>query len=364
MTKVLVVDDSALARKLLIGIFAAEGDFEVASARNGHEALEMARSFAPDVITLDIRMPDMDGLAFLDRLMVENPRPVVMVSSLTAAGAAATLEAMRLGAVDFVAKPSGAISLDINRMAPLLVGKVRAASRARIQNSLRLVERVRQRIGNLRPVAAPGVQRPTTAHVPAVRHAAGAGLGLVLIGTSTGGPPALEMVLGGLPGDLPWPVLVAQHMPASFTGALARRLAGLCALDVVEVARPTPLLAGRIYIARGDADMVVSRRPGGLVVVAAPGLPDYPWHPSVERMVTSAMEHIDARRLVGVLMTGMGRDGVDAMTRLRAAGGRTIAESEATAVVWGMPGELVRAGGAEVVVDVNEIANRLNEMVV
>ncbi|WP_040846058.1 CheB methylesterase domain-containing protein, partial [Nitrospirillum viridazoti] len=157
--------------------------------------------------------------------------------------------------------------------------------------------------------------------------------------------------------------LVAQHMPATFTGPLARRLDRLCALTVQEVARPTPLAPGNVYIGRGDADLVLSRRPSGLVALPTPAKEEYRWHPSVDRLVDSALSLVEPWRLVGVLMTGMGYDGAAAMTRLRNDGGRTIAESEESAVVWGMPGELVKAGGADVVAPLEEISGRLVRMV-
>jgi two-component system chemotaxis response regulator CheB len=156
--------------------------------------------------------------------------------------------------------------------------------------------------------------------------------------------------------------MVAQHMPASFTGPLARRLDTLCALEVTEVARPMPLSRGNVYIGKGDADIILGIRPSGPVVLAAPSLPEHRWHPSVDRMVESALQHVPPEKLIGVLMTGMGSDGATAMTKLRAAGGRTIAEAEETAVVWGMPGELVRQGGAEFVAPLNKIADRLMDM--
>ncbi len=357
MIKVLVVDDSALVRKLFNQVFSAEPDFEVEVARDGVEALEKLISFAPDVVTLDIHMPQMDGLACLDRIMVERPCPVVMVSSLTAEGADVTLEALRLGAVDFVAKPAGAVSLRMDALAPELVGKVRSAAGAKLRSSLRLKERVKHRIGG-------GVARPVrvkpAALEPATERATGDGL--VLVGTSTGGPPALEALLTALPADFPWPVLVAQHMPASFTGALARRLDKLCALSVVEVSRPVLIELGFVYIGRGDADLIVSRRPAGLTVMAAPALPGYPWHPSADRLVRTAMENLPASQLIGVLMTGMGDDGAQAMTQLHTEGGRTIAEAEETAVVWGMPGELVKAGGADFVTPLQAIAEQLQKL--
>jgi two-component system, chemotaxis family, protein-glutamate methylesterase/glutaminase len=283
----------------------------------------------------------------------------VMISSLTAEGAEATLEAMDLGAVDFIAKPSGAVSLEIDRLRPMLVEKVRAAANARIRPTLRLRERIRHQFRGAGVVTRPA--RPLRTH--AIKTKAGRPEGLVLIGTSTGGPAALDIVLPQLPADFPWPVLVAQHMPANFTGPFAKRLDRQCALEVVEAIRPMPLQAGTIYIGRGDADVVVAPRAGGPIAMPVPARRDYPWHPSVERMVASALEHYDATALVGVLMTGMGRDGADAMTLLHTQGGRTIAEAESTAVVWGMPGELVRNGGAEFVRPVDDIAGTIVELV-
>ena len=348
MIKVLVVDDSALVRKLFGQVLTAHGDFELQFARNGLEALAQLETFGPDVVTLDVQMPEMNGLECLDRIMVQRPCPVVMVSSITVEGAEATLDALRLGAVDFVAKPAGAVSLRIDEFAPSFVAKIRAAATAKVPKSRRLAERIRRATGSSvsdAPVEAAG------------------GEGLVLVGTSTGGPPALEALLVPLPATFPWPILVAQHMPASFTGPLAKRLDGICALTVVEVGKPTVVQPGCVYIGRGDADIVVSKRPGGLVVMAAPAQRDYPWHPSTDRLVRSALEHLPAGQLIGVLMTGMGDDGAQAMTELRSRGGATIAEAEETAIVWGMPGELVRAGGASRVLPLPKIAMRLRQMV-
>jgi two-component system chemotaxis response regulator CheB len=358
--RILVVDDSALVRKLFGRVLAEEPDFEVEFARNGVEALEKLESFKPDVITLDVQMPQMDGLQCLDRIMVQRPCPVVMVSSVTAEGADATLDALRLGAVDFVSKPAGAVSLRIDEFAPTLKEKVRAAAAAKLPSTRRLRERVQFKVSGAAP-ARPRRAPVESAEIAKVETTHGEGI--VLVGTSTGGPPALEALLVPLPALFPWPILVAQHMPAGFTGPLAKRLNGICELNVVEADRPMVIQAGCVYIGRGDADIVVSKRPSGLVVMAAPARANYPWHPSTDRLVRSAMEHLPSSQLIGVLMTGMGNDGAAAMTDLRAGGGATIAEAEETAVVWGMPGELVRANGATYVLPLSKIAQRLQEMV-
>jgi two-component system, chemotaxis family, protein-glutamate methylesterase/glutaminase len=352
--KILVVDDSALVRKLIGQAFSTQTDFEVQFARNGREALAAIASSPPDVVTLDVHMPEMDGLACLDRIMIETPCPVVMVSSTTAAGADATLEALRLGAVDFVAKPTGAVSLRFDDVARSLIEKVRAAAGARLKTSLRLRERVRFRMGESGRATPSSVRKAK----PASK-----GDGLVLVGTSTGGPPALEALLTGLPASFPWPIVVAQHMPATFTGPLARRLNGIGRLHVQEIRDPTALKPGNVYIGRGDADVIISRRGAGLVAMAAPAQADYPWHPSTDRLVRTALNHMAPNQLIGVLMTGMGNDGAEAMTMIHQGGGKTIAEAEETAVVWGMPGELVKANGADYVVPLDKIASQLKKLV-
>ncbi|WP_157220866.1 chemotaxis-specific protein-glutamate methyltransferase CheB [Flavisphingomonas formosensis] len=351
MTRLLIVDDSPLMRKLLAGIFSDAGDFEVAVARSAAEALQQLSVFLPDVITLDIHMPGMDGLDCLDRIMVEHPCPVVMVSALTEEGATETLEALALGAVDFIAKPRGPISLGMDDITDVLIAKVRAASHARLPRTKRLTERVRLQAGQ-RKFAAP---KPVA---KSLRRRSGRRLvdiGAVVIGVSTGGPPALDRLLGTLPHDFPWPVLIAQHMPASFTGPLARRLDRGCALPVSEVTAPAVLTPGHIYVGRGDADLIVSKRGSApMVMPAPPG--NYLWHPSVERLVTSAADVLGPERLVGVLMTGMGTDGAQALAQVRAQGGHVVAQDEDSAVVWGMPGALVASDGADCVLPLDDIA--------
>ncbi|MES2626144.1 MAG: chemotaxis-specific protein-glutamate methyltransferase CheB [Pseudomonadota bacterium] len=358
MIRVLVVDDSALVRKLFGRVLTDAREFEVMFARNGLEALEQLEVFRPDVITLDINMPQMNGLECLDRIMILRPCPVIMVSTLTAEGAEETLNALRLGAVDFVAKPSGAVSLHIDSFTPTFLDKIRSAATAKLPASRRLRERVQLKTAGVLTRAE--VSKAELSEIQAEPLAKDS---FVLVGTSTGGPPALEALLVTLPANFPWPIVVAQHMPASFTGSLAKRLDGICALNVVEVSKPMLMQPGCVYIGRGDADVVISRRPAGLIVMATPARSNYLWHPSVDRLVRSAMEHVPACQLIGILMTGMGNDGAIAMTELRSKGGKTIAEAEETAIVWGMPGELVKAGGADWVVPLPKIAGQLQKLV-
>jgi len=363
--KVLVVDDSALMRRVLANILKSQGDFEVAIARDGVEGLAKVHEFQPDVMTLDVHMPNMDGLTCLNRVMVERPTRVIMVSSLTEEGADETFEAMQLGAVDFIPKPDGAVSLAIDDLAPVLIEKIRSACKQRLRTTRGLAERVRMRAAQGQATATVrGGERKATTFPPSPSpslHKAGPVDGIVLVGASTGGPPALDALLSPLAADFPWPIVIAQHMPASFTGPLARRLDRLCALSVREVVQPEPLIAGHAYIGKGDADIIVVTRREQPLVTAAPPLAEHRWHPSVDRLVTTAMQQLGPQRLIGVLLTGMGNDGATAMAQLRSEGGRTIAESEDTAVVWGMPGELVKSGGAELVASVDKIASHLSE---
>ena len=355
MTRVLVVDDSALMRRLLRRLF-TEAGFETAFAADGEEALAQLRVFEPDVVTLDVNMPRMGGLECLDRIMLERPTPVVMLSSLTAADADEAVEALSLGAVDVLQKPSGPLSLGIDTLGPALVDSIRAAEGARIRRTRRLAERIRTLSGSAPPQPR---QKPRRAGAAVAATRSGSQTSLVLVGCSTGGPPALDALLAPLPAAFACPIVIAQHMPAAFTGPLAKRLDGICRLRVREVTEPTLLEPGYVYVARGDADVVVTARTHGLTAAPVGASPAYGWHPSVDRLVESALAAAPAAELVGVLMTGMGRDGAVAMAALRAGGGWTLAEAEETAVVWGMPGELVRCGGASEVAPLDDLAARL-----
>lgn len=343
--KVLVVDDSALMRRQLARILGESGEWEVHTARDGAHALELIAELDPAVVTLDVHMPVMDGLDCLSRIMAESPRPVVMVSSITEQGALATLEALELGAVDYLQKPDGTVTADMERVRQDLLARVRGAASARLDAMAS--GDVGASAEETRPAEAETASGPRSAS------------GVVLLGISTGGPRTLESVLPRLPADFPWPVVISQHMPASFTRVFAERMDGHCALKVCEVRSPTPLERGHIYIGRGDADVVLSRRGGRMMVMSVPADERAFWHPSVDRLVESAMEVLSCEELVGVLMTGMGDDGAAAMKRLHDGGGLTIAESEESSVVWGMPAALVQIGGASRVLSKGHVAGQL-----
>jgi two-component system chemotaxis response regulator CheB len=350
MIKLLIVDDSALMRRQLSALFDAEPDFEIRLARNGREAVSENRAFLPDVITLDINMPEMDGLTALSLIMADRPVPVVMISSLTEKGALATFEALNLGAVDYVVKPGGTISLSIDSIREMVISKVRIAAKARLKS-------VRPPASEPVAVAPPLPVR--VAREPVARRVAGSA-GVVVIGVSTGGPRTLELILPKLAANFPWPVLVAQHMPASFTLSFAARMNGMCPLNVVEANRPMTLEPGTIYIGKGGADMQVVQRAGKLSVLARPESAEFLWHPSVELLGRSVLEHVPAVNIMGVMLTGMGCDGADAFTAIKKRGGRTIAESEDSCVVFGMPAELIKQGGASVTLHAEKIAAQIN----
>jgi two-component system chemotaxis response regulator CheB len=262
-----------------------------------------------------------------------------------------------MGAVDFVTKPGGTVSLNIKQVAGELVAKVRSAGRHA------KIKRLRRRSAGplLQPRPGPPTARVAKAAKPVAARPGAAKL--VMIGVSTGGPSTLENILPLLPPDFPTPVLVAQHMPSNFTRLFAERLDGLCHLRVQEVQHRARLEPGNIYIAQGDADVEVSNLGVGLVATTVAESDTYLWHPSVDRMVKSAMACVRPELLVGVLLTGMGNDGAENLTEAHARGAHTIAESEDTAIIFGMPAELIAKGGAEVVLPNGTIAQQLIDWV-
>lgn len=350
--RALLADDSALMRREIKKILESDGDIEVvAMARDGQEAVDATRELAPDVVALDINMPVMDGLTALQYIMMESPRPVVMISSLTQEGALTTYEALELGAVDFVGKPAGTISRNIDQVAREIVGKIRAAAQA---NSSRLgLSRRRRAAAKAQPAAKPAVAKTGRTSDK-----------IVVIGLSTGGPKTIMEVLPLLPADFGVPVIVVQHMPGHFTPTFAQRIDANCAFPFKEAAAGDVIEAGRGYLAPGDRHMTLAPRGAGKpgCMVRLSDTPADALHkPSVDVTMQSVLECY-GQSVIGVLMTGMGADGARAMASIRQAGGRTIAESEETAVVYGMPAEAVRLGGAEFVLPAHDIANKIIQL--
>ncbi|MEK9711503.1 MAG: chemotaxis-specific protein-glutamate methyltransferase CheB [Thalassolituus sp.] len=357
MLKILIVDDSALMRRHLTQLFEAEGGFIIHHARNGNEAIVENREFKPDVVTLDINMPELDGISALSLIMAERPVPVIMVSSLTTKGALATFEALNLGAVDFVAKPGGTISMSVDDIATTLIDKVKAAAKARLRGS----QSTKQASAPLKK-AIPTPARPQ-APAPAPGKKNGKAIGLrdkvVIIGVSTGGPRTLEDILPALPASLNAAIVVAQHMPASFTASLANRLDRACKVKVQEVSKATPLETGTVYIGRGSADITLVKRNNQLYAQMKPEDSEFLWHPSVELLGRSALRNCAPDKVLAIMLTGMGHDGSKAFSELHRRGAPTIAESEETAIVFGMPQELINLNGAGKVLPAQAIANEI-----
>ena len=369
MIKILVVDDSAFMRKVLSDLFKSQPDFEVVDiGRNGAEAVEKVKQHSPDVVTLDVEMPVMDGLTALEQIMAVKPTPVVMVSSLTKAGADATIKALSLGAVDFVAKSAGSISR-IDEIEKDLLQKCREA--AGVSGN-----RLRATVAAVKPVILPERTAPAAPEKPLIVEKvltvdkaapsltrttsvssviSGVDDWIVAIGTSTGGPRALQEVLTRLPGNLPCPTVIVQHMPPGFTKSLAERLNTLSELTVKEAADNDKLVAGTVYIAPGDFHLTLRRETSGTYVKlnkdpAIGGL-----RPAVDPMMVSVAETYGTKA-VGVILTGMGHDGAKGMKAIKRLQGRTIAEDQSTSVVFGMPKAAIEAGVVDSILPLQQVA--------
>jgi two-component system, chemotaxis family, protein-glutamate methylesterase/glutaminase len=335
-TKVLIVDDSQLIREVLSHALAREGDIEVVgTAADPIEAREKIKSLAPDVVTLDIEMPNMNGLAFLERLMRLHPLPVVMVSTLTTKGASETLLALELGAVDFVAKPDAALGGGLDAFGENLRQKVRAAAHSDVRSR---------------------AMRAVTPDVP-LRTAAGPAGALIALGASTGGVEAIRVVLGALPPDCP-PVLIAQHMPPGFTTRFAARLDELCQVTVREAVDREPLQPGRAYVAPGDRHLRVERSSGQLKCRVTQDEAQSGHRPSVDVLFESVAKQVGPLA-VGAILTGMGRDGARGLKLMREAGAFTVGQSPASALVYGMPRVAFEEGAVVEQVGIEAVAGRL-----
>ncbi|AGX87819.1 protein-glutamate methylesterase/protein-glutamine glutaminase [Candidatus Symbiobacter mobilis] len=346
-TRVVVVDDSALVRRLLAEIINRQPDMECVGAANDPLiAREMIRELDPDVITLDIEMPRMDGIDFLGRLMRLRPTPVVMISTLTERGADVTMRALELGAVDFVSKPRIGIVDGLNELATEIVDKVRIAAAARIK----------------RTVAAPAPTQ-ASATAPAQPTAGSALTGrvftekLIAIGASTGGTEAIKEVLVPMPANAP-AIVITQHMPAGFTTSFAARLNGLCQIAVQEAVDGERILPGHAYIAPGGKQFSITRSGANYVAVVEDGALVNRHKPSVEVLFRSVAQVV-GRNAFGVMLTGMGNDGAKAMREMKDAGSYNYAQDESTCVVFGMPKEAIAHGAADEVLPLTQIAPAL-----
>ncbi|MFM1990319.1 MAG: hypothetical protein RJA99_3276 [Pseudomonadota bacterium] len=357
--RVVVVDDSALIRSLLSSLINAQPDMEcIGAANDPYMAREMIRNLNPDVITLDVEMPRMDGLDFLEKLMRLRPMPVVMVSTLTERGADTTLRALELGAVDFVAKPRIGIAQGLQEMAAEISDKLRTAARARIARRTAAPpappsSAPRAAGGALQ--SAPGAP-PLVKPVPTTYSRASTEK-IVAIGSSTGGTEALREVLTQLPADFP-AVLVTQHMPPGFTKSFADRLNSLCRMHVKEAEHGERVLPGHVYIAPGGRHMALVRSGANYMVEIEDGPPVNRHKPSVDVLFRSVARHAGSNAM-GVMLTGMGRDGADAMKDMRDAGAYNIAQDEATSVVYGMPREAAAVGAVHEVLPLGKIGSQL-----
>ncbi|EHR70534.1 chemotaxis response regulator containing a CheY-like receiver domain and a methylesterase domain [Burkholderiales bacterium JOSHI_001] len=347
-TSVVVVDDSALVRGLLAEIINREPDMTcIGAAADPLAAREMIRNLNPDVITLDVEMPRMDGLDFLQRLMRLRPMPVVMVSTLTERGAEVTLKALELGAIDFVAKPKIGVSDGLRRLADDITDKIRVAARAHVKR-----------------LAAPAATAHAADGTPALPGGP-ALLGrlstekLIFIGASTGGTEATKEVLVNLPPDSP-AVLITQHMPPGFTKSYATRLDGLARIAVKEATDGERVLPGHAYIAPGGLHLWVERSGANYIARVRDGEPVNRHKPSVEVLFDSAAR-VAGPNALGVMLTGMGADGARAMKTMRDAGAYNICQDEASCVVFGMPREAIVQGAAHEVLPLSRIAPALIE---
>jgi len=333
--KVLCVDDSALIRDLLTEIINSQPDMEVvAVAADPLQARDLIKIHNPHVLTLDVEMPRMDGLDFLERLMRLRPMPVLMVSSLTQAGSEITLRALELGALDFIAKPQMGIRQGMLEYSELIADKIRAAQEA------------------IAAQPKPGAPRPAVLKAPLISSEK-----LVIIGASTGGTEAIRAVLEPLPANSP-AILIAQHMPGGFTKSFAERLNRLCSIVVKEAEDGERILPGHAYIAPGTAHLKLVRSGANYVARLDDGLPVNRHRPSVDVLFRSAAESA-GRNAIGVLLTGMGRDGARGLLEMRQAGAFTFAQDEASCVVFGMPREGIALGGACEVVSLDHMAERI-----
>ena len=345
--RVVVVDDSALVRSLLAEIINREKDMECVGAANDPLiARDMIRELNPDVITLDIEMPRMDGIDFLARLMRLRPMPVVMISTLTERGAEVTMKALELGAVDFVAKPRIGVADGLSELAVQIVDKVRIAAAAHIKRAV-----------GLPPASGAGASAPASARATLASIGRVSTEKLICIGASTGGTEAIKDVLVCLPPDCPG-ILITQHMPEGFTKSFAARLDTLCRISVSEAVHNERVLPGHAYIAPGHSHLLLKKSGANYMTELSQSEPVNRHRPAVDVLFRSAAKYAGSNS-VGVILTGMGKDGAAGMLEMKQVGSRTIAQDEASCVVFGMPKEAIARGGVDEVLPLHEIPRRV-----
>lgn len=345
--RVLVVDDSAFMRKVISDIVNQDPHLEVVgTARDGQDALQKIQGLKPDVVTMDVEMPRMDGLAALEQLMKTNPVLVIMISSLTKQGAELTFKALQLGAVDFIAKPSGQISLDIDKVRDEIINKIKIAAGTKQKLAKFKYQEV---VKPARPVIRKKLDTSSELQ------------NLILIGTSTGGPKALHEVIPRLPADTNAGILIVQHMPPGFTRSLAERLDSMSQIVVKEAEHGDRIVPGCAYIAPGDYHLTVNRPANGryeLFINLTKDPPQGGHRPSVDIMLESVAQHFWAN-MVCVIMTGMGHDGSRGVKMIKERGGKVIAEHQSTCIVYGMPKAAVETGCVDKVVMLQDISREI-----
>ncbi len=342
MVKVLIVDDSAFMRNTLTSLISDDPEIQVVGiARDGIEAVEKVAQLKPDIVTMDVEMPKMDGIEALKQIMSKNPVPVIMVSSLTTDSAKVTLEALEIGAVDFIPKNLSDLSINIVKIKETLIEKIKKIGKKGLP-AIKKISSFKQ------------LQMPKTTNYTSHRR-----VNIVTIGSSTGGPTALQNIICKLPKDFPVPILIAQHMPPAFTGPFAERLNHLSAVEVKEAENGESLKKGVVYIAPGRGHMSVFRRKITETTISiTENKGNYIYRPSVDALMLSVVENFSGH-VLGVILTGLGNDGLKGMKEIKNSGGRTIAESETTCVVYGMPKAVVESGVADKIVPVDEIAGEI-----
>lgn len=357
-TRLLIVDDSALVRQVLTEVFRQASDIEVVgTASDPFDAREKIKQLHPDVLTLDVEMPRMDGVTFLGNLMRLRPMPVVMVSTLTEQGAEVTLRALELGAIDFVAKPKLDVAEGLKDYARDIIDKVRVAARSRVT----AIER-RAVVKAVPGGASEKLSADAVLKASAPRKHFRTTDRIIGIGSSTGGTEAIKEVLAALPSDIQAGIVISQHIPAAFSGPFAKRVDSVTALSVCEARDGQQILPGHAYIAPGDRHLVVERDGARYVCRLNDGPPVNRHKPSVDVMLRSLAQNAGPNT-IGVMLTGMGADGAAGMGELKQAGAPVIVQDEKTSVVWGMPGEVAKRGFADEVLPLGKIAKRLVEIV-